>query len=85
MPCPHCFAPDHTAATCPLFAHATAAVTAEQSRQSPEEHLEALIRALPTTGTPPALLAVIREIQRQLSDLRREIAEVRVSLDMEGI
>lgn len=76
---------DHTAATCPLFATATAAVAATRDRESPAERLAALFVAIPPTSLSAPVLALLRELQAQMADLRQELAEVRVSLDMEGL
>lgn len=84
MPCPHCFAIDHTAATCPLFTKATAAVAA-QSRDPPAERLAALWAAIPHGSITPPVAAFLQELFAQVSALRQDMENLRAAMDMEGI
>ena len=84
MPCPHCFALDHTAATCPLFAGAKAAVAA-QSRDLPAERLAALWAAIPHGSITPPVAAFLQELFAQVSELRQDMENLRSAMDMEGI
>lgn len=84
MPCPHCFAPDHTAATCPMFSSVVAAV-ASQSRDPPAERLVALWAAVPAGSLTPPVAAFLQELLAQLADLRQDMENIRAAMDMEGI
>ena len=75
---------DHTAATCPLFATATAAVSS-QSRDPPAERLAALWAAIPHGSITPPVAAFLQELFTQVSDLRQEMENLRAAMDMEGI
>ena len=84
MPCPHCFATDHTAASCPMFVAVVAAV-ASQSRDPPAERLIALWAAIPAGTLTPPVAAFLQELLAQLADLRQDLENIRAAMDMEGI
>lgn len=75
---------DHTAATCPLFTTATAAVAA-QSRDHPVERLATLWAAIPPGSITPPVAAFLQELFAQVSELRQDMENIRSAMDMEGI
>ena len=84
MPCPHCFAMDHTASTCPLFTTASAAVAA-QNRDAPAERLANLWTAVPVESLTPPMRAFLQELFAQISALRQDVENLRAAMDMAGI
>lgn len=75
---------EHTAATCPLFTKATAAIASE-SRDPPAERLAALWAAIsPGTLTAP-VAAFLHELFFQMSAIRQDMENLRAAMDMEGI
>jgi hypothetical protein len=75
---------DHTAATCPLFTKAHAAIAAE-SRDPPAERLAALWAAIPPGTLTAPVAAFLHELFSQVSALRQEMENLRAAMDMEGI
>lgn len=87
MPCPHCFAPDHPASACPIFAQvsATLAVTSNTEKERPAERIYSLLSKIPPAEITPSVRALLTELIAQLQNMQRDIENIHVSLDMEGL